>query len=79
MSGAPIHRCATAYCPAYSQATDRSCKCHQTSEQILLAQRDELLTWARRLANALALHGSSIELQLALRGVQETIAAVEAA
>ena len=39
----PVHRCATDECPNKGQRTDRACKCHKTSEQVLLEQRDALL------------------------------------
>ncbi len=38
-----LHRCIEAECPCFGQATTRGCGCHQTDEQVLREQRDELL------------------------------------
>lgn len=57
MSGArPLHRCEDQSCPALGQRTSKSCGCHKTTEELLIAQRDELVELleiaAERLASA---------------------------
>lgn len=32
------HRCADAECPCFKQETRPSCRCHQTREQMMLAE-----------------------------------------
>lgn len=40
MSALPVHTCADKYCPVFGQPTSKTCGCHKTSEQLLLAQLD---------------------------------------
>ena len=42
MSGAYDHRCADSECPTFGQRTSKSCQCHQTREQMMLAAIGEL-------------------------------------
>lgn len=43
-----LHRCTTDHCPYLGQACTRGCRCHKTDEQVLVDQRDALLSIARR-------------------------------
>lgn len=43
----PRHRCATEGCTFIGQFTTDSCRCHKTTEQMLIEQRDEALELLR--------------------------------
>ena len=51
MSQAPVHRCADKYCAVYGQPTSKTCGCHKTSEQMLLARCNAYETALRKIVS----------------------------
>lgn len=61
----PVHRCAERECPFFGQATYNSCRCHKTSEQLLLEQRDDMLAALKAIEKDADWTGKNAERQYA--------------
>ena len=52
MNTLPVHKCSDPECCSFGQVTTKNCGCHKTTEQLLVEQRDALLTACKLLLSS---------------------------